>query len=397
MPHSRARHGLPLLIKKLKFQPVVTIQGVRQSGKSFLARELLLNHCPNLTYLTFDQKIVKDQAKSNPESFLFSYAESRPLAIDEAQKVPDIFDAIKYQVDRQRRPGSYLLLGSTEFAKEFLIRESLTGRRASIRLFPFNVAESYNLQPNPKNWHDPKKISQVERVQFLKHLKMGGFPGIFSVRENAEFKSLMQDWIQISIYRDLQSFPNLKPDPDLAIDILKCIATLNDTSAPAIAKFLDQDLRRIKSHLHLLTLLFILNPIPPFRQSTGSTQYFLCDSGLAHYLGASLEKQIHTQLIVERLSQHMYAHGELPRLYFYKSAKGKIIHLVEEIDREVYACQIFADEKILERDMIRLESFAKKFNAHNSKSQKLKIFGLGSFHSPTKIKNITVLPWENIC
>ena len=51
-----------------------------------------------------------------------------PLVIDEAQKVPKIFDAVKFVVDPSNRPGQFLLLGSTEFSKKTLIRESHTGR-----------------------------------------------------------------------------------------------------------------------------------------------------------------------------------------------------------------------------------------------------------------------------
>ena len=394
MPHSRSRQGMKLLIKNLQFQPVVTIQGVRQCGKSFLVRQLLKPLCENLTYVSFDQKIVRDQATINPESFLLSHPDASPFAIDEAQKVPEIFDAIKYLVDMNRQPGQFLLLGSTEFSKESLIRESLTGRRASIRLFPFNIAESNGRKVRPPSALDAKRKSIVGRKEFLKHLRQGGFPGIFFVRDQSEFKSLMQDWLQTTIYRDLLTFPKVKPSPELALDILTACANLEDTSASSIAKFLDTDLRRIKSHLHLLSLLFVLHALPPFRQSTGSSQYFLADTGLATYLGANLEKQIHTQLIWERVSQHMYSFGEMPKIFFYKSAKGKIIHLLEEMQKEVHAYQIFSEEKILERDLLRLVSFEKKFSEHNSKAQSLKMFGLGSFHETTMIKKIPILPWE---
>ena len=48
-------------------------------------------------YQTFDQSRVKSLAQENPQSFLSKYGDASPLMIDEAQKVPDIFDAMKYQ------------------------------------------------------------------------------------------------------------------------------------------------------------------------------------------------------------------------------------------------------------------------------------------------------------
>ena len=117
MSHSRKRYIIEFFFKKLAFSRVVTIQGCRQSGKSYLAKNLLLELLPECLYLTFDQKSLKTFAQDNPESFLSKYKDSSPLIIDEAQKVPDIFDAIKFEVDQNSQPGQYVLLGSTEFSK----------------------------------------------------------------------------------------------------------------------------------------------------------------------------------------------------------------------------------------------------------------------------------------
>nr|AIA11026.1 AAA domain protein [uncultured bacterium] len=371
------------------------IQGVRQSGKSFLVREILKSSKPQLSYVTFDQRIEKNRAAANPETFLLSYDEAFPLVIDEAQKVPDIFDALKYEADTRRRPGKFLILGSTEFSKETLIRESLTGRMARLCLFPFNIKEAQGSVLEPQIMTEKKKIS-LTRIELLKHLKKGGFPGIFAVRDNAEHQSLLQDWLQISLYRDLMLFPRRKPDPELAYDILKCCAINEDTSAPAIASYLKKDPRRVKSHIELLLILFILHPLPPFPGSSGQTHYFLCDSGLATYLGAEIERQLHTQLIIERMSQHMYQYGDLPRLYFYRGAKGKIIHLVEKQNTLVFAYQIFSEEKILDRDLIRLKSFKDKMVKYQP-AQRTNVYGLAAFHTPTRmVDNIWMLPWESM-
>jgi predicted AAA+ superfamily ATPase len=69
-----------------------------------------------------------------------------PLVIDEAKKVPEIFDAVKLRVDQDSQPGQYLLLGSTEFSHLFKIRESLTGRLSRLRLHPLCAAEAHQLK-----------------------------------------------------------------------------------------------------------------------------------------------------------------------------------------------------------------------------------------------------------
>jgi len=61
--------------------------------------------------------------------------------IDEVQKAPNLFDAIKLRVDKKRIPGSYFLTGSSSFSSKIGIHESLTGRIAISHLHPLSLAE----------------------------------------------------------------------------------------------------------------------------------------------------------------------------------------------------------------------------------------------------------------
>jgi predicted AAA+ superfamily ATPase len=236
MPHARERHVLPLLVKRLSFSPVVALQGARQVGKSFLVRELLKRGRPSLVYQTFDQASVRAFAASNPETFLSQYEDASPLVVDEAQKVPAIFDAVKYEVDRLRRPGCFLLLGSTEFSKMTLIRESLTGRMSRVRLFPMSVGEALGIGPNrSKSPVLAQEKPRLSRAQLVNHLKRGGMPGIFAARSDEERESLLRDWLALTAERDIMLIPKLKLDSDLCMRIFELIATLDEPSAANIA------------------------------------------------------------------------------------------------------------------------------------------------------------------
>jgi predicted AAA+ superfamily ATPase len=70
MPHGRKRHVLPLLLKKLTFNPVVAIQGARQTGKSFLARDLLGELKSDLAYISFDDYGLQSMKPKNRLEFL---------------------------------------------------------------------------------------------------------------------------------------------------------------------------------------------------------------------------------------------------------------------------------------------------------------------------------------
>ena len=207
MPYMRTRYLADVIEKRLKFFPVLAIQGARQVGKSALVRELLPKRVKNFTYETFDQPSILDFARSSPESFLESKkSRNGTLAIDEARKVPSIFDAVKYFVDQERIPGQFLLLGSTEFSKRNPIRESLTGRMAMLRLYPFTLSEAGQLPmevtESALNLH---KTPRVKREALMRHLENGGMPGAFHIRDEATRDVFFKEWIGLVILRDVLS------------------------------------------------------------------------------------------------------------------------------------------------------------------------------------------------
>jgi predicted AAA+ superfamily ATPase len=86
---------------------VVLVNGARQSGKSTLVR--LIAEETGARWLTLDDAITRQAAQQDPTSFV---AEPGPVVIDEIQRVPELLLSIKERVDRDPRPGQFLLTGS---------------------------------------------------------------------------------------------------------------------------------------------------------------------------------------------------------------------------------------------------------------------------------------------
>ena len=400
MPHKRSRHCMANFRRKLGFSPVVTIQGPRQCGKSFFVRELVAVAESGVEYVTFDHKITREFAARSPDTFLEQKFDAKTLAIDEAQKVPDIFDAVKYQVDKNRRPGRYILLGSTEFSREFLIRESMTGRISRTRVYPLNLAEAFELPPNSsKDLLGLNFKPRVDRKDLLKHLEHGGFPAIFAVRSKSERIDLLNEWISTTTDRDIHQFPKIKADSELAMDILRAIATLDEPEAGRIAKMIRRSPRRVAHHLNLLEQIFVIQHVPPMPFSTGKNRYYLCDAAVAGLLGASFETQILTQVILERSSQVHYETGNAPRLYYYRSQKGAVTHLVEEDDKGIAALLILSEDRMDTQKIKRLQAFCLKagdyYREHKLK-RTIQAKVLAAVEHATQVEGFDVLPWESI-
>jgi predicted AAA+ superfamily ATPase len=85
------------LLEALTDSPVVLVHGARQTGKSTLLKYIAENDYP-AKYLTFDDSGILSAAQNNPQDFISGYSEN--LVIDEVQRVPEIFLAIKSFVDK---------------------------------------------------------------------------------------------------------------------------------------------------------------------------------------------------------------------------------------------------------------------------------------------------------
>jgi len=100
--------GGPLLAA-LRDTPVVLLHGARQTGKSTLVQHIAATHHPS-RYITLDDPVLLAAAREDTAGFLAGI--DGAVVIDEVQRAPDLFLAIKAEVDRNRKPGRFLLTGS---------------------------------------------------------------------------------------------------------------------------------------------------------------------------------------------------------------------------------------------------------------------------------------------
>ncbi|MBT4088238.1 MAG: AAA family ATPase, partial [Deltaproteobacteria bacterium] len=132
----------------LSRSPAVAILGPRQCGKSTTAR-MLLENIPSV-YLDLQDRVDRNKL-SEPELFFDRYRD-RLVCLDEIQRLPDFFSILRSEIDKDRRPGRFLILGS---ASRDLIKqssESLAGRIAYIDLTPFLIKEVAIVSSWSDNW-----------------------------------------------------------------------------------------------------------------------------------------------------------------------------------------------------------------------------------------------------
>ena len=143
------RSAKETLIRLSSQFPVVCVTGPRQSGKSTLTQATF----PEKQYISFDDANIRNLAESNPTDFVMAFPDG--AIIDEVQKVPSLFDAIKLDVDRNGGvPGKFILTGSSQFRLKKNMSDSLAGRAAFVRLLPFSILELKQEGRLPENPYD---------------------------------------------------------------------------------------------------------------------------------------------------------------------------------------------------------------------------------------------------
>ena len=131
------------LLAALGDTPVVFLRGARQCGKSTLARHVAVaDH--RARYVTLDDAAVLSAIKADAAGFLAGI--DGPVVLDEIQRAPELFVAIKAVVDRNREPGRFLLTGSANVLVLPRLSDSLAGRMEILTLWPFSEGELADTQ-----------------------------------------------------------------------------------------------------------------------------------------------------------------------------------------------------------------------------------------------------------
>lgn len=328
MPHERKRHALGQVLKLGSFWPVTGILGLRQVGKTTLLGKLagLKN------FVSLDDEEIREEALHSAKNFLSKL--TVPVVIDEIQKAPALFDAIKLKVDRRRIPGSYFLTGSSTFSSRLGIRESLTGRIGLLRLHPFTLSEIHQKGFEAKRASfDHKTPPHFSSEEILRALPLGGLPVPVFTRDAEQRDLYFKNWLETTLVRDAARVYGRGYDLDVAWSLVKQFGKiLQEGEWPTLRSF-KQDSRVLRRYLTAFEDIFLIRKMPPHEEAVGGDAWIFTDSGITRSIigtefgqGASLSLA-RVFLINEILAGFEYA-GKTFHPTYYKSARGSPIDMV---------------------------------------------------------------------
>jgi hypothetical protein len=269
----------------LEDTPAVLVHGPRQAGKSTLVREI------GLPVVTLDDATPLDLARRRPEEFLHAYP--APVAIDEVQRAPELFRALKAAIDRNRQPGSYLLTGSANVLALPRLADSLAGRMEVVDLPPLSaveIAESDSNLVEALFEDDFRPFFTGDPAALPARLVAGGFPepiGRRPARRGPWFEAYLRTMLERDV-RDLANVEGLALLPRLLSRIAsRAGATQNltglsrETGIPATT---------LTRYVELLRAVFLVFPVPAWSSDgegvrlARTPKLHLVDSGLQAHL-----------------------------------------------------------------------------------------------------------------
>ncbi|MGM0609400.1 MAG: ATP-binding protein, partial [Candidatus Muiribacteriota bacterium] len=140
------------ILKSMEIFPAISILGSRQVGKTTLAKnilEILNNQKIDSIYL--DLELPSDFNILNNSELFFENNQNKTIIIDEIQVKPDLYPIIRAFIDKNRKNGKFILLGSSSPALLKESSESLAGRIKQHILNPFDILETGTSKQNINN------------------------------------------------------------------------------------------------------------------------------------------------------------------------------------------------------------------------------------------------------
>jgi len=322
------------ILEALADTPVVFIEGPRQSGKTTLARLVAKEDHP-ARYLTFDDASVLAAAASDPAGFLAGL--EGPVVLDEVQRVPEMFPAIKALVDRDRTPGRFLLTGSADVLLLPRVSESLAGRMEVLTLWPLSQGEIEGVEERFIDIAFGKNLRRSapeteEGPDLWDRVLRGGYPE--SLRRKAErrrgawFASYVTTILQRDI-RDMARIEGLAALPRLlslvaarSSSLLNVSDLSRDTGIPKTT---------LKRYMALLEASFLVQAIPAWSGNLSgrlvrSPKVLVTDTALAGHLTGLTRERLEREPTLRGALLESFVAMELRKQQGWSTTRTSLLH-----------------------------------------------------------------------
>lgn len=342
----------------LKPNKVLIIYGPRQVGKTTLLQDFLSIYNAKYKLDSGDNIKVRNILDSENFGVLKEYAAGYNLiAIDEAQRIPHIGQALKILVDQV--PGIQIITtGSSSFELAGQVGEPLTGRKTSLTLFPISCLELLQMH----NAHEVKEM--LDQL-----LIYGGYPEVITTSNGKEKAKLLEEITHSYLLKDILELEKIKYAKSL-LDLLRLLAFQcgSEVSIAELARQLAIDQKTVARYLDLFEKSFVIFNVRGFsrnlrKEITKKSKFYFFDNGVRNAIISNFNPLEHRNdigllwenfLFIERMKKRAYQ-DIFANIYFWRTWDQKEIDLIEERNGKLFGYEFTwqaAHKKTAPRDFI---------------------------------------------
>lgn len=308
------------IVGSLRNFPVVGIVGPRQTGKTTLAKQIAGSHSGKVVYL--DLELPSDMNRLTDAELYLSSRQDCLVIVDEIQRMPELFPLMRALVDKKRRNGRFLILGSASPDVLKNASESLAGRVVYHELTQFSLSET--------------GADHLNRLWIR-----GGYPLSYLAKSDSLSLGWREAFIKTYLEMDIPQLGIRVPAGQLR-RFWMMVAHLHGQlwNASSVGRGLGVSPVAVRHYLDILDSTFIVRQLLPYFHNTRkrlvkAQKVYIRDTGLLHLLlNIKSDDELHGHpaigsswegFVVEQILDLMPA-GWQP--FFYRTAAGAEIDLL---------------------------------------------------------------------
>jgi predicted AAA+ superfamily ATPase len=339
--------------------PVILLNGARQTGKSTFLSSMQQDSASQV--FSLDDLVTLQAIQSNAQAYLAGLPDIR-IILDEVQRAPELFLPLKEAVDRDRRPGRFLLTGSANVLTLPKLADSLAGRMEILTLWPLSQGEIRQVKEGFIDLlfseSGMPQVSGLPLQALCELLITGGYPEPLARREPKRRGAWFHAYINTILQRDVQELSRIEGLAALP-NLLTLLATrtgglLNTADLSRSLSITNPTLLR---YIRLLEAVFLVVSLPPWFSNLGkrlvkAPRLYLNDTGLlCHLLDLEVESLIQNRnhlgpilenfVVMELMKQAGWSNKSV-RLSHYRTHAGQEVDIILEVGTRIVGVEVKA-------------------------------------------------------
>ena len=361
------------LAERLRVMPAVVVTGARQTGKSTLAEHLVQGE---RSYRSLDDFDVLDAARRDPEALVGG---AEPVTLDEVQREPGLLSAVKRAIDRDRKPGRFLLTGSANLLLMRQVSESLAGRASYLTLWPMTRSEQHGfgrsgrweelLAAPDAEWRDVLASGDESAEDWRTLARRGGFPTpAVELKKPAERAIWFDGYVRTYLERDLQDLATISALPDFRrLMRAACLRLGQLVNQTELGRDVALPQPTVHRWLNLLETSCLLVRLPAYavnrtKRLIKAPKLYWADTGIALHLGGAEPGGMHLEnLVLNDLLAWRDARVEYAELGYWRTTIGEEVDFVIEASGKLLPIEVKATARPRLADCAHLRTFRAEY------------------------------------